>query len=207
MREPVRSWICFAIGCMALLACQRRKAPVPRARASIAPAAAVASSPAQARLKADMQRAIAADRANEFQKLSLFLNFVKSARKAPEEVSGVAECQEAGLCSKIYAEPGLKETWLVSYAKAQATAFRVQAVFGNVDLSCSDLGTGSVIRSWQYGSSRKHHCALSAGPLAGLQAVLENYPGNARVIAFSKSYLERDAAFKAVVESEGATAP
>jgi hypothetical protein len=156
-----------------------------------------------------MRAAIAADRANEFRKLGLFLSFVSTARSAPERVDGVEQCGDAGrsgagLCSKIYAAPDFRDTWLLNYAKEEVRALRIQAVFGNVVLSCSDLGKGQVVRAWLYGSAHKEHCAFSAGPLAGLHAILENYPGNARVLLFSPAYLERDLDFKALAAAEGA---
>lgn len=195
----VQIWASLSV-CVALSGCEQQRVPAPHARPSAAPLnRTLPAKPTPRTPDPALQAVIAADRANEFEKLSLFLAFAGNARKAPDRVSGIAECSDGApnsLCSKIYAQPGWSDTWLVSYAKAQPSAFRVQAVFGNVELVCSDLGASSVVRSWQVGSARKQRCAISAGPLAGLEGIIENYPGNSRVLAFSKAYLDHDAAFE-----------
>jgi hypothetical protein len=211
MSKLARVWVWLGVSCLLLTACESKRAVTlgtspPPARAAVS--VALIAKPSPPKPDPALDAAIAADRANEFKKLSLFLGFVRAARKAPDQVSGILECAEApqpgaSLCSKIYAEPGWSDTWLVSYSKARPSAFRVQAVFGNVELSCNDLGSSTVLRAWRFGSARKQHCAISTGPLAGLEAVVEGYPGNAKVLAFSQGYLQSDALFKAIVEAEG----
>ena len=215
MTVPVRFWACLGAGCLALAACQSRCALVPHSKSSAATAALSVALPgksAPAKPDPALAAAVAADRANELQKLASFLGFAKVSRHAPDRVSGIAACPEGEqptqqLCSKIYAEPGSSETWFLSYGKLKPSAFRLQAVFGNIELSCADLGASHVVRDWHFGSARKQHCAISTGPLAGLEAVVENYPGNAKLLVFSTEYLARDATFQADLRTERDSSP
>jgi hypothetical protein len=78
----------------------------------------------------------------------------------------------------------------------------LQAVLGNISLTCRELGDANLMRSWRFGSAEKRRCAISGGPLAGLEALLENYPGNAKVFLFNAAYLAHDEAFRALLETE-----
>jgi len=63
-------------------------------------------------------------------------------------------------------------------------------------ISCSDLGEHTIVATWQVPaldgrSIPRTHCTLTAGELAGFDALVSGAP-NAPVVVFSKGYLERD---------------
>ena len=64
------------------------------------------------------------------------------------------------------------------------------------------MGCGVPLLDYQVVFFKRHHCQIAGGALAGLQAMVSE-ANNAPVHVFSPKYLEKDAALKTKLTTEG----
>lgn len=152
------------------------------------------------------QEATAAKQASG-QLLKVFTNWVAAHQKSPQTASAAPTCPPND-------EKGdkAKERWCVAtrragpnhvleahYWEAEPEAVRFTTRLPE-PIKCDDLGPNTVLKTLSVpttsgSSATRQHCQLSAGSLAGLQALVTE-ANNAELHIFSSKYLERDAAMK-----------
>ena len=138
-----------------------------------------------------------------------FLMWAVTARKAPRKIKGREECNRADdfaptLCMKNFILPGGAEKYGLSYGRTTpAASFRFHVVAAGPPLVCASLGETRTLRRWVHGGMLKEHCAITAGELAGLQALVQHAFGTNTVWLFSAGYLLEDKPMATTLASEG----
>lgn len=139
--------------------------------------------------------------------LEVFLTWVGQNKAAPERAA-------AATCVGDAEQEKAKERWCNGTRQAGAHPLNVSYWEGETvgasfsvkvpnPITCDALGPSRIIRSWVVqGSIKRHHCELTGGPAAGMQALVTE-ASNAPLQVFSSQFLTHHAGMQAKVSSEG----
>ncbi len=150
--------------------------------------------------------------------LTPFIDWVKQLRDSDDKHVKDEKCAERGtpefgFCvGERSLAGGLKAS--VRYLERDgAGVYRFRAEVSS-RVVCADLGEHRLVHAWRVGTEERFHCELTASPLQGLIALIQNpiqggldAPGSdpgttgSQVSVFSPGYLERDAQLTALLNS------
>jgi len=144
------------------------------------------------------------------QLLKVFLQWVADNRASPERASATPSCDPADeakekskerLCSasRVAGQSQLS----VRYWEAEPAIARFSVKLPDV-ATCEEIGASKALKTWQVATTGgattgRFRCEFPAGPLAGLNAVLSQAV-NADLYVFNPSYLEKEPAFRSLLE-------
>ncbi|MEZ4375638.1 MAG: hypothetical protein R3B07_32810 [Polyangiaceae bacterium] len=167
-----------------------------------------------------MREEEAREQARQAQRVPLtpFIDWVKQLRDSDDKHLKGEQCAargtpEFGFCLGERTLPGGLEATVHYLERDAASVYRFQAEVPS-RVVCSDLGGHRLVHAWRSGTEERFHCELTASPLKGLIALLQNPirggvgsagQGGAaepsRVSVFTSGYLERDQKLSALLNS------
>ncbi|MEZ4227620.1 MAG: hypothetical protein R3B89_00565 [Polyangiaceae bacterium] len=141
--------------------------------------------------------------------LTPFVNWVKQLRESDDKHLDGEECAprgtpEFGFCRGEHELPGGLQASVRYLERDAVGVYRFQAEVGS-RVVCADLGGHRLVHAWKAGGEERFHCELTASPLKGLIALIQNpikgglgaEPSDgtdspSTVSVFTTGYLERD---------------
>jgi hypothetical protein len=138
------------------------------------------------------------------------VDWVERRRAAADKSEGDTRCaargdERFGWCD--FEKPGPSATkFSAVFHRSDADAFRYRAEL-RLAAVCDDLDVHRVVRQWTASvdgrEATRSHCEFLSKGLRGLGALITTVDGVSTVDMFSREYLNRDEAYRAVVEREG----
>ncbi|MCB9609276.1 MAG: hypothetical protein H6716_21965 [Polyangiaceae bacterium] len=164
------------------------------------------------------ERAREQARAAERVPLTPFIDWVKQLRESDDKHVEGEQCAargtpDFGFCLGERKLPGGIAASVRYLERDAVGVYRFQAEVTS-RVVCSDLGGHRLVHAWRSGAEERFHCELTASPLKGLVALIQNPirggvgsadPGSASapsvVSVFTSGYLERDQKLSALLNS------
>lgn len=137
------------------------------------------------------------------------VEWVAHERAAADRGQGESHCfargeEGFGWCESQRDAPA-GATFSVRYYKTEPQAFRYRAEL-SMPVVCDDLDAHRVVRKWRLPGDppvERVHCEFLSKKLRDLSGLITTSGSESTVDIFSTEYLERDPAFRVIVEREG----
>lgn len=134
------------------------------------------------------------------QLIGIFVDWAGKNRTTADRAGVSPQCQGPEENKQRWCEASRKVgekyklTTLYWEQDVEAALFKTRLPLG---FDCSALGEHRILKSWNVDATKKSHCEITGGPLAGLHAVVSSVPTESEIRVFTPKYLERDANLKA----------
>jgi hypothetical protein len=156
------------------------------------------------------QQAAEAARLRLEQPIVEFMNWVRDRWEAADKSEAEVECIERGRPDSGWCVARKRtdsHTFQTRYRETDSTAFRFEVVL-NALLSCDDLGSHRMVRTWKSKSDagqplNRAYCELTDKRFRGLSALVSSSKARSEVYVFSRGFVDQDRQFRDLIRREG----